>query len=377
MPRRRNPLRSCLTAALFVVGAFFVLGMVGLRALGHGQTPSADSTPVATVQPTHQWSNPTTTDNSSTGAVPSSIPTMPGDDASSVPGAGASASTTPNVSSTPTASTGAGYQNADYQVPQVDTNPPALPEPETYGEAEDLLTSNRLYDQTVAKPVQCQMSDIDLSRASKDQLQSHLNELTGCLMRVWGPTLKSAGYTAVRPSVTIYSGSVTTQCGKLPDENAVYCGADQQIYYAADLPDLIPSELQNSKFITESVIAHEFGHAVQARSGMLISESALADQAESKSTQYSLSRRLEQQADCFAGEFLSSISQSTGMTTTDLTNIQKLFYSFGDDQLTGNPYVVGNHGHGEDRAGWMNSGMTTPQLGRACNTFTAPATSVR
>lgn len=342
-PRRRNPLRGCLLA-LLIVGGLAVIGVVALGALGAAVNSASGST----------TSEPTT--------APTSVQTSDGQ-------------TTEPTS--PASSAAAGdYQNESYQVPQVSTNPPALPAPQTYTQASAWLTKNKLYAQSVAKPVRCEMSDIDLSTASRAQLQAHLNELTGCLMRVWGPTLIDAGYTPVRPSVTIYSGSVTTQCGKLPQENAVYCGADQQIYYAADLPDLIPSSLASSKFITESVIAHEFGHAVQARSGILISESALEDQQDTKTGQYNYSRRLELQADCFAGEFISSVAQSLSMNSTDLTNIQKLFYSFGDDVLTGNSAVVGNHGRGGSRMSWMKAGMSNAQL-TTCNTFSASASTVK
>lgn len=297
-----------------------------------------------------------------------------------VPGSGSSSSASPGSSDTSSSNgstTESGtYLNDNYQVPAVSANPPALPEPQTYSEARQWITANKIYQQTVAKPVRCEMTDIDLSTASRAQLQAHLNELTGCLMRVWGPTLQDAGFIPVRPSVTIYSGSVTTKCGKLPSENAVYCGADQQIYYAANLPNLVPASLANSKFITESIIAHEFGHAIQARTGILISEQALEDQQSTKAAKYNLSRRTELQADCFAGEFVSSIAQSTGMNSTDLGNIGKLFYSFGDDQLTGDPTYVGNHGRGANRQAWMRAGMSNAVL-TTCNTFTASNSSTQ
>ena len=47
------------------------------------------------------------------------------------------------------------YQNEDYQVPPPDTTPPAIPQPETYEEAETLLTQNPFYDQVAPDPVRC------------------------------------------------------------------------------------------------------------------------------------------------------------------------------------------------------------------------------
>ena len=99
---------------------------------------------------------------------------------------------------------------------------------------------------------------------------AHLtDELTACLMRVWAPTLQEAGYEAVRPTVTVYSTPISTPCGDMPMENAAYCMVDQQIYYASDLTDIIPKDLSNVPHTADAVMAHEFGHAIQARTGIL------------------------------------------------------------------------------------------------------------
>ena len=45
------------------------------------------------------------------------------------------------------------YQNDNYQVPPPDENPPPIPVPQTYEEAEQLITNNPFYAQTVPVPV--------------------------------------------------------------------------------------------------------------------------------------------------------------------------------------------------------------------------------
>ncbi len=166
------------------------------------------------------------------------------------------------------------YQNEEYQVPPVDTNPPDLPMPTTYGEASQWLVDNPVYNANVSMPVRCEAQPIDLLNASKAELEDHFNELTGCLMRVFGPSLESVGFIPVRPSVTVYSSEINTRCGTMPRMNAAYCSADQQVYYASDLPQIIPADLRNTNYVVESVIAHEFAHAIQGRTGILISSAA-------------------------------------------------------------------------------------------------------
>lgn len=268
-----------------------------------------------------------------------------------------------------------GYENEDYQVPTVDTNSPPIPQPETYGEAKTLMEDNALYSQQVAVPVRCEASAIDLMNSSNSALETHFNELTGCLMRVFGPSIEAAGYIPVRPSVTVYSSAIQTACGQMPSANASYCLADQQVYYASNLPTIIPPQLQGATFIVESVMAHEFGHAIQGRTGILYSELAWQQQA-GKSDALELNRRTEVQADCFTGEFMQSVTESVGLTNSDLEQIGQLFYAIGDDQLTGNPNVEGNHGRGASRQAWYFAGLQSQSMG-TCNSFTAPSSKVR
>ncbi|MGO4957233.1 neutral zinc metallopeptidase [Luteococcus sp. Sow4_B9] len=342
--RRRNPLVTLFKALILLA----VLGFLGLILLGWllSQVVTDLPAPAPAPFPTSQTSSP------------------------AGEGAGSSAQPAPRASTPPGT-----YQNDDYVVPPVSRNPPPLPEPETYEEATQLLEANPLYSTQVPRPVRCEMQEIDVANASRAELTGHLNEMMGCLMRVWEGPLSQSGFQAVRPSVTVYSNPVTTKCGKLPMQNAVYCGADQQVYYAQDLPRVIPRDLRNSRFITESVVAHEFGHAVQARSAILVSELAWEEKS-NKSKELQLSRRLEVQADCMAGLFLGSIQQSTSMSDQELQNVGKLFYSIGDDVLTGRAGYEGNHGSGESRLAWTRTGLDSTSVG-ACNTFAAPASKVR
>jgi predicted metalloprotease len=266
------------------------------------------------------------------------------------------------------------YQNEDYQVPPPDRSPPPLPVPETYEQAEQFVAGNPIYRQSTPIPVRCDADPINVGTASDSQLKSHFESLMECLVRVWQPPVEGADFQIVRPTVTIYGRDITTKCGK-SEVNAFYCSADQQIYFSNLLPQSV-TIVQRNKWAADVVMAHEFGHALQARTGILISSHALGQNSGSEATQLEMSRRLETQADCFAGMFTRAVSVSLGIEQSDLAGIQATFVAVGDDTLTRNPNVVGNHGLGKSRQYWGDTGLGSSAVGD-CNTFTASRSLVR
>jgi predicted metalloprotease len=266
------------------------------------------------------------------------------------------------------------YQNDDYKVPPPDKNPPPLPFPKTYDEANQFLVKNPFYDQSAPLPVRCNSQPINVGTASDDQLKSHFEGLMECLLRVWQPPVTKAGFIIVRPTVTIYGTEITTKCGK-SGVNAFYCGADQQVYYSNRLDENIPI-VRDNKWAAEVVMSHEFGHALQGRTGILASFVGLVNNNSDKDSQLELSRRIETQADCFSGMFVRAVSQSLGMQQSDLDGIEQTYVAVGDDTLTGKPDVVGNHGHAVNRKYWGDTGLGTSAVGK-CNTFVAPKSLVK
>jgi len=260
-------------------------------------------------------------------------------------------------------------------VPAPDTNPPELPQPTTYEEAETWLVSNPVYEQIAPVPTDCAVPRIDITTASAADLTTHLNELTACLWRVWSGPLESAGFQLPRPPVTVYTEPITTGCGNLDEVNAVYCAADQRIYYAKPLWKIFPPEQQKAPFVVESILAHEFGHTIQARTGILISGKAL-EQRMSDADAIVASRRMETQADCFAAKYVRSVAQSQSLDQAKLAAIDTLVYNLGDDVLSGKPNINGGHGLGKTRQAWFSTGMGSDTL-QGCNTFNVPANQVR
>ena len=65
-----------------------------------------------------------------------------------------------------------------------------------------------------------------------------------------------------------------------------------------------------------------------------------------------------------------------GIQQSDVRGIQDTFVAVGDDTITGDPNVEGNHGLARSREFWGTIGLSTSEIGK-CNTFTAPANQVR
>ena len=268
------------------------------------------------------------------------------------------------------------YMNEAYTPPDPSTNPPAVPTVKGEADARQVITANALYSQTIPLPTRCVVTAIDLSTAPETQLNDHMSAVIACLMRVWDKTVQDAGYTMPRPPLVIFSSPVSSACGRLTTMNAAYCGSDQKIYYATDLPKAIPNDLRSSRFVVEVIVAHEFGHAIQARTAILSAGHGLEDGASTDAARREWSRRIELQADCFAGMFIHSVAKSAGMTQQDLDNIADLMVSFGDDSLSKNATVDGGHGTGASRKYWAQLGLASTSLG-VCNTFAAPSDEVR
>ncbi len=275
---------------------------------------------------------------------------------------------------TSSSSSDTAYQNDDYKVPPPDLSPPPLPVPDTYEQAQQIITSSPFYGQTAPAPVRCDATPIDVANASDTQLKAHLDASMECLVRVWEPPVTGAGLIIVRPSVTIYGAKATTKCGS-SGVNAFYCAADQQVYYSNRLDDELPI-IGQDKWAVDVVIAHEFGHALQARTGILISAKALGQNSNDEQTDLLYSRRLETQADCFSGMYIRSVSASLGIDQSDLQGIESTYKAVGDDSVTGDATILGNHGLARSRVFWGDTGLGNGSVG-ACNTFTVPASQVR
>ncbi|MCL1838125.1 MAG: neutral zinc metallopeptidase [Propionibacteriaceae bacterium] len=260
-------------------------------------------------------------------------------------------------------------------VPDPEFDPPDLPVPASLNEAIQWLQQNALYSQSAARN-DCAVGTIDIARASTAQLEAHFYDLSSCLWQVWNPPLTEAGFQLPRMPITVYDKPITSACGEAPMQNAFYCGADQRIFYAKDFYTVVPRELIGKPFVADSIIAHEFGHGIQARTGVLYARIIYKNQLDDESEELELSRRHEMQADCLAGVFSRSVAAANSLSADELYALAEVIYSVGDDQLTGDETYVSDHGTGNARNRWFIEGVNSYDVG-VCNTYIADSSLVR
>lgn len=274
------------------------------------------------------------------------------------------------------------YQNEDYVVPRAGEEVSRIPVPEYEEEIDQWLQDNALYSAALAVPVRCEVEPIrDPSALSDDALQVRMRGYVECLTRVWGPVLEAAGHEAYQPTLFVYPAGreVTTSCGTQESINAFYCGADQNLYLAADVLRILPADLARSPEAFDLIVAHEYGHAVQGRSGVFAASHFLTEDSASPSAALEVSRRVEVQADCFAGAAMNSVAESMRTGAAERGTVADISYEIGDDRILerfGQDAEEGDHGTGTNRRLWAERGLQGGELS-TCNTFIAPAAEVR
>jgi uncharacterized protein len=234
-----------------------------------------------------------------------------------------------------------------------------------------LLTENPFYEQPVPIPVRCEPYEVTDVR-DKDELQRRSTDLSECLTRTFGPALEASGFDAYQPRVLVYAGEGTTPCGDLEMPGAFYCGANQGIYLSADVGRLAGSTQTGVDY----VLAHEYAHNVQGRTGILIQRIYEQRKASEGGLELEVNRRLETQADCLAASFVSSVSDSVGYTERDRALVIAAARSVGDDQFLPPEELPSTHGVSDSRQLWTERGLAASTFGD-CNTFVAPSEEVR
>ena len=134
---------------------------------------------------------------------------------------------------------------------------------------------------------------------------------------------------------------IVTACGRADpgEEAAFYCVIDEKIYYSTSFRQLIESQIGDFAWVV--VVAHEWGHHVQAQLGFELGTSPdLAGEV--------LPIEFEQQADCLAGAYSVDAEISGWLDTGDVDEALYMTEISGDPPGTAwnDPRA---HGSGDDR----------------------------
>ncbi|WP_225007484.1 KPN_02809 family neutral zinc metallopeptidase [Novosphingobium percolationis] len=188
------------------------------------------------------------------------------------------------------------------------------------------------------------------------------------LNKTWQPIM--AGSFAP-PKLVFYSQSGQSGCGAAQSAmGPFYCPSDQGIYIDTDFYTEMDKQMgAGGDFARDYVMAHEYGHHIQALSG--VSEQVHQAQQRSPSRANQLSVRLELQADCYAGVWAAA--NRDRIEPGDMEEGLRAAHQIGDDTLmkaAGRRPVEAafTHGSSAQRMEWLKKGLDSGDP-NACDTF--------
>jgi predicted metalloprotease len=202
------------------------------------------------------------------------------------------------------------------------------------------------------------------------------------LVDYWEDTLpQQAARAEFQPesAIVTFAGSTPSGCGQASSAmGPFYCPNDQAIYFDPSFfEDILQEQLNgpSGAFVEPYVIGHEFGHHIQNLLGTM-------SKVRTQQGPNSDSVRLELQADCYAGMWTRSATQTEDsegnaliqdLSDQDIQDAIEAAKAVGDDTIqketTGrvNPEQW-THGSSEARVEWFQTGYQNGTLD-ACNTF--------
>jgi predicted metalloprotease len=206
-------------------------------------------------------------------------------------------------------------------------------------------------------------------------LGAYGKKLVGCLMKAFGKPLAARGVELTTPKVKAYRRTIKTPCGRFSqrDAPAYYCSVTRTIYWPVS-GDNSNEAYTFARLGYVGLVAHEFGHHMQAASGMLGEYGQRSFETKSRSERYRLSRRLELQAQCFEGIFLAATARSIGLSGNDRYQLRVWHTYTGDEDPPEGRKP--DHGSSAAQLRWLNRGLGSADFGR-CNTWRASKQSVK
>jgi predicted metalloprotease len=178
---------------------------------------------------------------------------------------------------------------------------------------------------------------------------SYANEACNALFslnQTWEPLFQQAGIAFEQPALEFLASGVAepTGCGQASSAmGPFYCPADETIYIDTAFYDQLDRELgARGDFARYYVIAHEYGHHVQARTG--IASQIRSAQQQNPGAGNRLQVLMELQADCYAGVWAGK--NRNAIEPGDFEEGMQAASAIGDDALTGGRVSSDNFTHG-------------------------------
>ncbi len=209
-----------------------------------------------------------------------------------------------------------------------------------------------------------------------DDYELFASRVLGSTDETWSAVFEGSGLTYQLPELVLFRGSTDSACGGA--SSAVgphYCPLNETIYLDETFFDELSSRFgaEGGDVAEAYVIAHEVGHHVQKRLGIMDQVQSLQQQASSQSEANDLSVRLELQADCFAGIWANSIRDEGVFLPGEINEALDAAAAVGDDRIQ--EAVTGQvsperwtHGSSAQRVQWFTTGFESGDPS-TCDTF--------
>lgn len=210
----------------------------------------------------------------------------------------------------------------------------------------------------------------------EDDYEVFASTVLGSTDELWGAVFTASGLDYLEPTLVLFRGSTQSACGGA--SSAVgphYCPLDETIYIDETFFDEMTGRLgATGGDVAEAyVIAHEVGHHVQNRIGLMDEVRRLQQDAASQLEANDLSVNLELQADCYAGVWAFSLRDAGVFLPGEIDEAIDAAAAVGDDRIQ--ERVEGQitperwtHGSSAQRVEWFTIGWETGDPSR-CDTF--------
>lgn len=209
-----------------------------------------------------------------------------------------------------------------------------------------------------------------------DDYQVFTETVLGSTDDTWTEIFEASDLEYRLPTLVLFRDSASSACGGATSAvGPHYCPLDETIYLDETFFDELTSRLgaEGGDVAEAYVIAHEVGHHVQNRLGLMEQVQNAQRQAGSQAEANELSVRLELQADCFAGIWAYSIRDLGVFLPGEINEAMDAAAAVGDDRIQ--EAVQGRidregwtHGSAEQRVDWFTTGFETGDPA-ACDTF--------
>ncbi len=235
----------------------------------------------------------------------------------------------------------------------------------------------------LSKTGQSQQKSTTKPGTPSDATGRFVSAILGSTEAEWTEIFAQAGKKYQPPTLVMFSGATQSGCGFAQSAmGPFYCPLDQKVYldtsFFQDLEQRFHACDVGSKtcqFSQAYVIAHEIGHHVQNRLGLL-PEVQKAQRGMGKAEANSLQVRVELQADCFAGIWANRAhTKWQFIEPGDVEAALQTASAIGDDRLQkeSQGYVVPDaftHGSSAQRTRWFMIGLKSGSVS-SCDTFRA------